>query len=84
MTAEGHPIKHGPKGGRKHKPGRGHERKSSKAKKERFARKAAKKRQQQDADARRAWQEWDELPNDVKRLLGPAGQPKVPRSHDEQ
>ena len=28
-------------------------------------------------------EEWDELPDDVKRLLGPAGEPKIPRPRDE-
>jgi hypothetical protein len=82
MAAEGEPIERGPKGGKKHKPGRGHDRKSSRAKKRRFARKAARK-QQEDEDARRAWEEWDKLPDDVKRLLGPAGEPKMPRPRDE-
>ena len=65
-------------------PGRGHDLKSARAKKKRFARKAARKRQKQEEDARRAWSEWDELPDDVKRPLGPAGQPKMPRPSDDQ
>lgn len=85
MAAEGEPRKRrGPKGGIRHQPGRGHDRKSAPAKKKRFARKAAKKRQQQDQEARKAWAEWDGLPDDVKRLLGPAGEPKMPRPSDDE
>jgi hypothetical protein len=76
------PKKRGPKGGIKHQPGRGHDRKSGRAKKKRFSRRAAKKRQQEDEDARKAWAEWDRLTEDVKRLLGPAGEPTVPRPSD--
>ncbi len=83
MAAKGKPIKRGPKGGKKHQSGRGHDRKSSGAKKRRFARKAAKKNQQRDEDARKAWEEWDKLPDDAKRLVGPAGKPKMPRPRDE-
>jgi hypothetical protein len=80
---EGSKKKRGPKGGVKHTPGRGHDRKSAAAKKRRFAPKAARKRQQEEAEVRRAWDEWDALPEEVKRLLGPAGQPKVPRLREE-
>ena len=77
------PKKRGPKGGIKHQPGRGHDRKSASAKKKRFAKQAAKKRQQLELEAKKAWAEWDALPEDVKRLLGPAGQPSMPRPIDE-
>jgi hypothetical protein len=73
----------GPKGGIKHQPGREHDRKSASAKKKRFARKAARKRQQGEDEARRAWAEWDALPSEIQRLLGPSGQPKIPRPSDE-
>ncbi len=79
MAGEGKPIKRGPKGGKKHEPGHGHARKSSRAKKKRFARKAARKQKQEEEDARKAWKEWDGLPDEVKRLLGPAGEPRMPR-----
>lgn len=81
--AEGEPKKRGPRGGIKHRPGRGHDRKSAVGKKKRFARKADQKRQQQDEQAKKAWEEWGRLPDDVKRLLGPAGQPTIPRPSDE-
>ncbi len=79
MSSGADPIKRGPKGAKKHQPGRGHNRKSAPAKRQRFARKATRKRQQRERDARRAWRDWDAFPDDVKRLLGPAGQPKMPR-----
>jgi hypothetical protein len=81
---KGKEKKRGPKGGIKHQPGRGHDRKSGPQRKKRFARKAAKKRQAEEEDARKAWEEWDRLPEEVKRLLGPTGQPKVPRPKDEE
>jgi hypothetical protein len=85
MSAEEEPEKkRGPKGGVKHQPGRGHDRKSVPEKKKRFARKAARKRREQEEEARKAWAEWDALPDDVKRLLGPAGQPKRPRPSDDE
>ncbi len=83
MAAAGKPIQRGPKGARKHRPGRGHDPKSAKAKKKRFAGKAAKKREQQDEDAKKAWGDWDTLPDDAKRLLGPTGEPKMPRPGHE-
>lgn len=76
---EGESKKRGPKGGIKHQPGRGHDRKSSPSKKKRFARRAAQKRQEQEEDARKAWSEWDALPEEVKRLLGPTAAPRTPR-----
>jgi hypothetical protein len=83
LMAEEEPKKRGPRGGIKHQPGRGHDRKSAVEKKKRFVRKAAKKRHQQEEEARKAWQEWDQLPDDVKRLLGPAGRPSIPRPDHE-
>lgn len=83
MTEEVPKQPRGPKGGVKHQPGYGHDRKSARAKKKRFARKAARKRQQQDEEARKTWEEWDKLPEEVKRLLGPTGQPSMPRPDDE-
>jgi hypothetical protein len=69
----------GPQGGIKHQPGRGHQSKSGPAIKRRFARKAAKKRQQMEQEARKQWQEWDRIPEEAKKLLGPQAIPKVPR-----
>ncbi len=73
----------GPRGGRKHQPGRGHDRKSVPAKKKRFAEKAARKRKVLEEDAKKLWREWDELPDEVKKLLGPAREPRVRRPNDE-
>jgi hypothetical protein len=84
MAEEKPGKKRGPKGGVKHEPGRGHARKSAPAKKKRFARKAARKRQTQEQVAGKAWAEWDALPDDVKRLLGPAGQPTMPRPENAE
>lgn len=75
--------KRGPKGGIKHQPGRGHDRKSLPHKKDRFSRKAARKRRQREEEARKAWEAWDRLSAEAKHLLGPAGQPKMPRPKDE-
>jgi hypothetical protein len=80
---ERQPEERGPRGGRKHQPGRGHDRKSTLSKKKRFARRAAEKRRQQEEDARQKWAEWDALPDAVKRLLGPACAPKLPRPSGE-
>jgi hypothetical protein len=71
--------KKGSRGGVKHQPGRGHDTKSGPQRKKRFARKAAKKE-----TARKAWEKWDRLPDEVKKALGSAGQPKVPRPKDEK
>jgi hypothetical protein len=67
----------------KHQPGRGHDRKSSPSKKKRFAKRAAQKRQDLEEEAKRMWAEWDALPDEVKRLLGPACAPRVPRPSGE-
>jgi hypothetical protein len=74
--------KRGPRGGRKHTPGRGHTRKSGPLKKKRFREKAAKKREKQQEDLHRQWDEWDSLPDDVKKLRQDK-KPKSPRPNDE-
>jgi len=73
----------GPRGGKKHQPGRGHDRKSVPARKKRFAEKAARNRKVREEDAKKQWREWDELPDEVKKLLGPTGEPRVRRPSDE-
>jgi hypothetical protein len=83
VGGKGQDKKRGPKGGIKHQPGKGHDTKSGPQKKKRFARKAARKRRQVEESAKTQWEEWDRLPDEVKRLLGPAGQPKVPRPHHD-
>jgi hypothetical protein len=75
------PIERGPKGGRKHTPGRGHNRKSESQKKNRFTRKAERQRDEAVEAAREAWTEWDALSDDAKKLL-PEKRPKEPRPED--
>ena len=82
LESEGE-ILRGPQGGRKHQPGRGHDRKSSASKKKRFAEKAARKRNAEEGEAEKLWKEYDGLPDEVKKLLGPAGEPKLRRPRDE-
>lgn len=73
----------GPRGGRKHQPGRGHDRKSARAKKKRYAERAVQKRNAQEEEGRKEWKEWDELSDELKKLLGPKKRPKLPRPRDE-
>jgi hypothetical protein len=68
---------------KKHTPGRDHDRKSAARRKKRFARKAAKKREDEKTEARIAWAAWDALPDNVKRLLGPSAMPNSARPTDE-
>jgi hypothetical protein len=75
--------KKGPKGGVKHTPGRGHDTKSGPVKKKRLRKKAARKRQAKEEAARKLWQAWDKLSEEQRTLLGPKGEPKVPRPKNE-
>lgn len=50
-------------------------------KKKRFARLSARNRKQFEEDARKAWELWDSLPDDVKTLR-PELTPKMPRPND--
>ncbi len=70
--------KRGPKGGIKHQPGRGHDRKSLPIKKRRYRKKARKEHQQREEEARRQWEEWDRLTDEQKKFM-PELKPKVPR-----
>jgi hypothetical protein len=78
MPSKDEPKKRGAKGGIKHQPGRGHDNKSASARKKRFQRKAARKRQAQEQDARRQWEIGDHLSDEQKRLR-PELQPTLPR-----
>lgn len=78
MPTEPDDIARGPKGGRKHTPGKGHTRKSGPQKRKRFARKVAKKRGKELLKQRDAWELWESLPDDVKKLR-PDLQPLQPR-----
>jgi hypothetical protein len=70
--------KRGPRGGIKHTPGRGHDTKSGPLKKDRFRKRAAKKRQAKEEELRRQLVEWDSLPPEVQKLR-PEKKPKLPR-----
>ena len=75
--------KKGPKGGVKHTPGRGHDTSSGPQKKKRFRNKAQQVRKEKEELARKLWQEWDELSPELRRRLGPKGEPKLPRPINE-
>ncbi len=62
------PFKAGPKGGRKHTPGRDHNRKSHSQKGKRFRRKAQQRRNELRAEAKRQWKLWDGLSEEQKRF----------------
>ena len=70
--------KRGPKGGIKHQPGRGHDRKSLPIKKRRHEKQSKKKRQQREEEARRQWAQWDQLTDEQKKFLQEL-KPKMPR-----
>jgi hypothetical protein len=73
--------KRGLKGGVKHQPGRGRDRKSAPAKKKKFERQAARKRDERRAEARRQWEQWDALTAEQKKILHDLA-PKLPRPED--
>ncbi len=75
------PIKRGPRGARKHQPGRGHDRKSRPSKTRRQKRRAARKRQLLLEEARRQWALYDRLSKDAKWLLK-LPKPTLPRPDD--
>jgi hypothetical protein len=75
--------KRGPKGGIRHTPGRGHARKSQPSKKRRFGKRLKQRRRERAEEARKEWEQYDRLPDETKKLLGPAGMPKSPRPKDE-
>jgi hypothetical protein len=74
--------KRGPKGGIKHKPGRGHDRKSHRRLKKRFEKKAKKRREEAKAENKQAWETWDSLPLYVQDKR-PDLRPKLPRPTNE-
>ena len=75
--------KRGARGGVKHTPGRGHTRKSAPTKTRRFRKKADRLRQQKEELARKLWKEWDAMSPEQRKLLGPKGEPNVPRPKNE-
>jgi hypothetical protein len=76
------PIKRGPKGGRKHTPGKGHNTKSGAPRQKRFAKKKQRERDEERERCREQWAQWDALPEDVKKLR-PDHEPDCPRPTDE-
>lgn len=72
------PIKRGPRGGRKHKPGRDHDRKSGASKQKRFAKKRKRQREAEADRVAEQWRVWDSLPEEVRRLR-PDLEPESPR-----
>jgi type II secretory pathway component PulJ len=75
--------KRGPKGGIKHQPGRGHDRKSQPQLKKRYAKKQARLQRARQELAQEQWRVWDNLPDDVKKLRNDL-LPDLPRpSHED-
>lgn len=72
----------GPKGGRKHQPGRGHDRKSKPQSRARFTKRARRKRLLEMEALRKAWELWDGLSADAKKILKGL-KPKKARPSDE-
>ncbi len=64
-------IERGPKGARKHRPGRGHRTKSEAAQKERIARRLRKKHRERKEVARKQKEAWDRLSKEQQKLLRP-------------
>jgi hypothetical protein len=81
MGSKPKPTKNGPKGGRKHTPGRDHTRKSGAAKKRRFAKKKQRQREDEQEQCRDQWEIWDSLSEDAKKLR-PDLYPDCPRPTD--
>jgi hypothetical protein len=73
--------KRGPKGGIKHQPGGGHDRKSAPHKKSAYRRRVARKQAALEAEARRQWEIWDGLTEEQKELEWDL-RPKLPRPPD--
>ena len=71
----------GPRGGIKHQPGRGHDRKSAKDRKKRFAKEAAQRRRDAEGELKAQWDLWDQL-TDEQKALRPDLKPGQPRPTD--
>ena len=56
FMAKKKPVKRGPKGGMKHTPGRGHDRKSRSRKDKKRVKKARQRREELEAEACRQWE----------------------------
>ena len=75
------PLKKGPKGGRKHTPGRDHDGKSHQKKADRFRRKAKQRRDARRSIAARQWQVWDALSDEQKKFREDL-RPTLPRPNN--
>ncbi len=74
----------GPRGGVKHQPGRGHDRKSAPRRKKEFARKARRSREEEQQEIERQWAIWDKLDEEQRKLLHDL-RPRGPRpTHDRE
>jgi hypothetical protein len=71
-------VPRGPKGGRKHTPGRGHDRKSRVRKDLKRRRKAERRRAALGTKAREQWMIWDSLTTE-QRKMRPDLRPTLPR-----
>jgi hypothetical protein len=71
----------GPRGGVRHQPGRGHDRKSAPGHKARFRAKQRRRRAAHDEELRKRWEEWDKLTKGQKQFL-PDLKPTEPRPPD--
>lgn len=76
------PLARGPKGGKKHTPGRDHDSKSRRSKDRGRVEKARRLREERDAETRRRWDEWDALGSTVQKMR-PDLRPNDPRPADE-
>lgn len=72
----------GPKGAIKHQPGRGHDRKSSTSRKQRYAAKRRRERAAEKGELLSRWLLWDMLTDEQRKLL-PELKPDQPRPEDE-
>ena len=77
------PLKRGPKGGKKHTPGRDHDRKSRKGKDAKRQKRARKRRDALADLARQQWRVWDSLSSEQKKMRDEL-RPSLPRPTDEQ
>lgn len=77
------PLNRGPKGGEKHTPGRGHDRKSRTRKDKKRVKKARQRREELEAEARRQWQVWKPL-SDFEKKMRPELKPTLPEPDDAE
>ena len=76
------PIKRGPKGGKKHTPGRDHDAKSRARKRKKRQKQAEQTRIKRRVELAAAWDSWDNFSPDQKKMLQDL-KPKEPRPSDD-